>query len=157
MGASDQRRREGGRAALYEKSVELLLDRWNQVRHGQKVSDGLGMPVAKIREALERLAFRVHKTRGVESEGEVPAITRGELWSELDAVRREADLRSIPIDEGGIMEFLHTRAGILLGESDEVYRFPHRSFQEYLAACHLTRDAEFPKLLKAELDSEPEL
>ncbi|MCP4655392.1 MAG: NACHT domain-containing protein, partial [bacterium] len=147
----------GGRAPLYEKSVELLLDRWNQVRHGQKVSDCLGMPVAKIREALERLAFRVHKVRGAEAEGEVPAITRGELWSELDAVRREEDLRSIPIDEGGIMEYLHTRSGILLGESAEVYRFPHRSFQEYLAACHLTRDAGFPKQLKAEVEAQPEL
>ncbi|MCP4657552.1 MAG: NACHT domain-containing protein, partial [bacterium] len=41
----------GGRAALYRRSVALLLDRWNEVSHGQNVSDRLGMPVAKIREA----------------------------------------------------------------------------------------------------------
>ncbi|MCP4657203.1 MAG: formylglycine-generating enzyme family protein, partial [bacterium] len=46
---------------------------------------------------------------------------------------------------------------ILLGESAEVYRFPHRSFQEYLAACHLTRDVAFPELLKAEVEAQPEL
>jgi hypothetical protein len=115
------------------------------------------MPVTKIREALERLAFQVHKARGGAAQDKAPDITREELWAALDAVRREADLGSIRIDEGGIMEYLHTRSGILLGESAELYRFPHRSFQEYLAACHLVRDAEFPKQLQTELAAEPEL
>lgn len=146
--ASTGGRFRGGRAGIYEASVELLLDRWNEVRdvpEGGRVSERLGMTVEEIRCALERLAFNVHRERGGDSD-QPAEITDAELWKALDRERS----RERVVDERRVMDYLHQRSGILLGESPSVYRFPHRSYQEYLAAGHLIRN-DFPQLLETVL------
>ncbi len=146
----------GGRAGLYERSVELLLDRWNRVRGvlgGEALAEHLGMTVGEMRRALEKLAYEVHRDRGAEDGG--PAgISRTELWRALDDGRRPPS--ECRVDEGRVMDYLHQRSGILLAESPSLYRFPHRSYQEYLAACHLTR-TRFPGLLLAAAKADPGL
>ena len=148
--ASGGGRLRGGRAGLYEGSVELLLDRWNQTQ-GKSAADGLGMDVDAIRRALERLAFDVHREHGVE--GEVAAeITDTELWRALGRERSQEGL----VDERRVIGYLHERSGILLGESPTRFRFPHRSYQEYLAACHLIHRG-FPKRLREVVEDDPVL
>ncbi len=146
----------GGRAELYERSVELLLDRWNEVRDvlaGESLAEHLGMSVEQVRQALEGLAYDVHRERARES-ADSAEIAATELWAALDAKRpRPLGCR---VDERRVMDYLHQRSGILTGESESVYRFPHRSFQEYLAASYLTR-ADFPDLLCREVKAEPAL
>ena len=149
--ASAGGRLRGGRAGLYERSVELLLDRWNQLREvdAQSIVDLLGMDVEQIRQALERLAYEVHRDRGAE---EATEIKDAELWKALDRERSRDRL----VDERRVMDYLHQRSGILLAESPELYRFPHRSYQEFMAAGHLAR-TRFPDLLLAEIQADPVL
>ena len=54
--ASSGGRLPGGRAGLYERSVELLLDRWNELRGvlgGRSVAEHLGMTSRQLRRTLE--------------------------------------------------------------------------------------------------------
>ncbi len=155
--ASSGGRLPGGRAGLYEQSVELLLDRWNElrdVRGGETVSEHLGMTPRAIRHALENLAYTVHDDRGGASGKEASEITAEEVWNALDAARpRPLENR---VDERQVMDYLHQRSGILVAESPSRYRFPHRSYQEYMAACHLVR-TQFPPLLHAKVKADPAL
>jgi formylglycine-generating enzyme required for sulfatase activity len=153
--ASAGGRLRGGRAGLYERSVELLLDRWNQLRdvgEDRTIAEVLGMDLEQIRQALEDLAYEVHRLRGRASRSEPADVTDAELWKALDRERS----RDRVVDERRVMDYLHQRSGILLAESPSLFRFPHRSYQEYLAACHLTR-ANFPDLLLSEVKADPAL
>ncbi len=147
----------GGRAGLYERSVELLLDRWNEVRGvlaDASLSEHLGMSVQHMRQALEGLAYEVHRDRAEAGSTETAEIAAMELFQALDARRRRPLARVV--DERRVMDYLHQRSGILTAESEQIYRFPHRSFQEYLAACHLVRTG-FPQLLATEVKANPAL
>ncbi len=153
--ASAGGRLRGGRAGIYEQSVELLLDRWNEIRdveEGYSVGELLGMHVEQLRQALERLAYEVHRERGVGEGGTAAEISDGELLRALGRERSREDW----VDERRVVDYLHQRSGILFGESPTVYRFPHRSYQEYLAACYLTRK-RFPDLLLEDVRSDPAL
>ena len=147
----------GGRANLYEESVTLLLDSWNEIRDvldSKSLYEHLGMSPMQLRQALEELAFEVHRGRGLASDIEAGEITAFELWQVLDDIRpRPLENR---VDERRVMDYLHQRSGILVSEGPSQYRFPHRSLQEYLAACHLVR-TRFPKLLLDEVKSDPTL
>ncbi len=131
------------RADLYEESVKLLLSRWQRGREvrnekGQpdwepSIGKALGLGEEKIRAALEKLAYQTHLRQAGEQQrdGDSADIPRGEVLDVFCAMLPEdfnADL---------LVKYLETRSGLLMGRRENVYAFPHRSFQEYLAACHL--------------------
>ncbi|HVS17496.1 MAG TPA: hypothetical protein VMT18_02765, partial [Planctomycetota bacterium] len=150
--ASLHARRGGGlparREELYHESVPLLLERWEAQRtvvgpDGAAVVIQPSLAAAlkagqdEIRRVIAGLAYEAHAAQPRQA---TPADIAGErIEAALLSIRRSPDVRPLRV-----LEYLRDRAGILLPRGEDVYTFPHRSIQEYLAACHLTASEDFP-------------
>lgn len=149
------------RAALYEETVKLLLGRWQRAREvrgpeGEPVvepgiSEALKAGEERIRLALERLALGVHARQGSHPNREAEPADIAE--SEILVAFRDL-LGQVAPDV--LLHYLQDRAGLLLSPREGVYAFPHRSFQEYLAACHLSNQPEFALELRKRVEQDPE-
>lgn len=137
-----------GRAELYEEAVRLLLVNWQRAEKkevdGVEIDEGglsriLNLDEEIIREALERLAFDTHSRQRSEKETHnLPAdILRKDL--------RDVFTDYLPeyVNPQVLIDFLERRSGLLITRDEGVYTFPHRSFQEFLAACHLLRQEDY--------------
>ena len=139
---SNRGRLPDDRVQLYEETVDLLLQRWNKdVGADRALLDALAIPsltLSHLRSVLEVLAFQVHEANAGESG--VAEIGEDQL------VRAFRPLLGGSKDKADhVVEFIERRAGLLLGhgekDGERRFTFPHRTFQEFLAACHLsTRD-----------------
>ena len=124
------------RVKLYKLAVDLLLRRWQQehaglpdVLHTFLTSD------EKVRPAMERLAYEAHKAKGTDQAADLDRHQAIKLLSDplyLGHEGRAADF----------LDYVDLRSGLLVGrggtrERPLVYSFPHRTFQEYLAGCHI--------------------
>ncbi|MBN1137953.1 MAG: SUMF1/EgtB/PvdO family nonheme iron enzyme [Anaerolineae bacterium] len=145
------------RAELYEETVKLLLSRWQRAR---ETMDEAGQPVIEpgiaralqveesvVRAALHRLAYDVHARQRAdagrtESDAGPADIGIGEVLAAF------APLLPDGFDSRQLLGYLETRAGLLIGRAPGVYAFPHRSFQEYLAACFLAEGIDFARALR---------
>ena len=142
---------------LYHDAVDLLLDQWE----GPKVVlDAEGQPAVRqpslaqwmavdrsvMRSELNRLAFEAHRDQP-DLVGTAD-IAQEKLVCGLMNVSRNPE-----VNPNQLIEYIRDRAGLLAERGNKVYAFPHRTFQEYLAACHLT-DVDFPdevaRLLKVD-------
>jgi predicted NACHT family NTPase len=146
------------REELYADAVELLLDQWER----QKVQprpDGIYDIVERnpaewlqvdhkaMRQMLDRLAFEVQRDQP--NLVGTADIAQDILGSQLMRLNLNPDARP-----ARLLEYLRDRAGVLEPRGVGVYAFPHRTFQEYLAACYLT-DVGFPDELADLLRVEP--
>ncbi|MEA3274248.1 MAG: SUMF1/EgtB/PvdO family nonheme iron enzyme, partial [Pseudomonadota bacterium] len=146
------------RETLYDKAVEMLLNKWESMKvrvreDGSKeiepsLAEWLNASRDDIRKQLNRLAFEAHHdqpqltgTADIQQEKLVSAL--------LNASASCKDVKVLRLEE-----YLRDRAGILAAHGIAMYQFPHRSFQEYLAACHLTDD-DFPDKLAELARSDP--
>jgi formylglycine-generating enzyme required for sulfatase activity/class 3 adenylate cyclase/energy-coupling factor transporter ATP-binding protein EcfA2 len=154
--ASLHRWRQGGnlperRYALYEESVQLLIDLWQREKTlfdqegrpiGTKEYDvftELGIRQDRLREALNLLAFEAHRDQPVLTG--THDITARQLAGALFEV---SDDKGKAQGQPRIIRYITDRAGLLIERAQEkVYTFAHRTFQEYLAACHLA-GPDFP-------------
>ncbi len=128
------------RVKLYSLAVEVLMERWQSHR-------GLALPAVlvdllndrlRLRKVLERLAYEAHCQRGQEE----PDLPRGQL---LIILEEQEYLDDVAVARD-FLDYVDYRAGLLVGRGGEgtaghpqYYAFPHRTFQEYLAGCHLLR------------------
>jgi formylglycine-generating enzyme required for sulfatase activity len=136
------------RVQLYEETVDLLLQRWNHsVGAEQNLLAELQVPNLKLsdfKSVLESLAFQVHAAN-VGKEG-VADISEGQLIRAFEPLLLGSKDKATRA-----MEFIERRAGLLVGQGgrpgDEERRFtfPHRTFQEFLAARHLSTRTNFPQ------------
>ncbi len=142
------------RAHLYDLAVELLLEHWDNrtidTEQGPVVERGglvarLGFPTETLRAVLADVALAAHERQGSSGVGDADAadITWGELLKKL----REP-LKGDLNDADATIDYLQQRAGLLEARDNDTYAFPHRTFQEYLAAEHLCKDAEFVEMLR---------
>jgi len=140
------------REELYNDAVELLLDWWESqkvfLQKGSKVtqedlslSELLNIDKDRLRQVLSALAFDAH-ARQPELAGTAD-IAEQDLVSGLMRVSQIRDLTPVKLPVK-LVDYLSNRAGLLVPRGVGVYTFPHRTFQEYLAACHLTDQDDYP-------------
>jgi formylglycine-generating enzyme required for sulfatase activity len=149
------------RADLYEETVKLLLSRWPRAwevksRDGETMVEPgtarvLAVDESRVREALHRLACQVHERQKESAGGEIiPAdISEGEVLAAFAGFLPE------DVNPSVLLRYLETRAGLLVGRAPGIYAFPHRSFQEYLAACHLADGPDFAAELRRRVWQDP--
>jgi formylglycine-generating enzyme required for sulfatase activity len=134
---------------LYEECVTLLLERWEPVRTLNHLKLGLleelglaesGKNLDDMRSILHRLAFDAHIRPPNFADGR-SIIRNMEVEDVLRKTFKNWQCQDI---EGKISKFLRVlreNAALLHEVDDESYVFPHMTFQEFLAACHLADTA----------------
>lgn len=135
------------RVLLYEETVDMLLWHWEQIKNEgeaeipklRQLLQKAGRNDMDLKRALWRLAFTAHSDGGA-NEGEILADI-GELH--LEKTLAELHPQKSRDWAQDMVEALKFRAGLLLEREREVFTFPHRSLQEYLAGAHLSTQADF--------------
>ena len=132
------------REKLYALSVDMLLEQWEGLK-ARKDADGkwiveepslsewLGASREAIRKELDKLAYLAH-LKQPDLTGTADIRQEDVILALAAASRNQVDTRIHRLEE-----YLRDRAGLLNSHGEGLYQFPHRSFQEYLAACHLAR------------------
>jgi formylglycine-generating enzyme required for sulfatase activity len=133
------------RAGLYQACVEALLLRWQLHIEGEggdnKLPDALralGTTEQDLQRLLWEIAWVAHsKAADRTRSADIPR------WEVLEIA--ETYFGSLGKGEQ-FLAYTEQRAHLLVGHGgrrERVYRFPHRTFQEYLAACHLAAQRRF--------------
>ena len=148
------------REELYRQSVAMLLDEWEGLKlqrdaSGQPIgveqpslNEWLNASRENIRRELDKLAYEAHLQQPTLVG--TADIRQGDLIVALLAASRDRREVSPLLLE----DHLRDRTGLLTGHGEGLYQFPHRSFQEYLAACHLAR-FKFPDELSGLARADP--
>lgn len=127
------------RVKLYDLAVNNMLQRWEKDRDTEEsrpIRSVLEDEV-RLREVLEHIAHFVHETESGQENRE--GMNRYALLQELEHPKLLGALA------GPFLNYVDQRAGLLTGEGGgeggipQTYRFPHRTFQEYLAGCHMVK------------------
>jgi formylglycine-generating enzyme required for sulfatase activity len=131
------------RSQVYEHVVELLLWKWREKPMGRQ--DGpeslrdlltqVGRQDVDLRRVLHEVAYNAHA--GAEASGktsgaaDIPEHTLRDAFVTL--TRDGSDYTWAD----KVMHVVKLRAGLLIPGAGGCLTYPHRTFQEYLAACHV--------------------
>lgn len=147
------------RVLLYEETVDMLLWHWEQIKsEGESAKTGLrqllheaGRSDVDLKRALWRLAFDAHGEGGANKGEALADIGELSLQKTLAALHSQNSLDWAR----QMVEALKLRAGLLREREREVYTFPHRTFQEYLAGAHLSTQEKFAQHAAKLIDEKP--
>jgi formylglycine-generating enzyme required for sulfatase activity/energy-coupling factor transporter ATP-binding protein EcfA2 len=121
------------RVELYQWTVDLLMRRWDARVSGEKgLLETLNLPGLKMNNleaGLYEVAFHVHSRQGNEGAADITEETllkvlKSYLGGSWDIAEK-------------FVNYVRERTGLLIRHKPGAYRFPHRTFQEYMAASHL--------------------
>ncbi|MCB0083322.1 MAG: NACHT domain-containing protein, partial [Caldilineaceae bacterium] len=150
------------RVELYSLAVDVLVKRWQQ---GKEQIDNLSLELEnllgdknRLRQILELLAYEAHRTQAAARRGAVQDAEAEEAGGQ-QPLRRGNLLELLENQFDGdnhlandFLDYIDHRAGLLVGHGGatgqdggqsatnlkpQTYSFPHRTFQEYLAGCHM--------------------
>ena len=147
----------GEQVTLYRKSVDLLLHQWRRDAAGRvALGEHLELPQwsdRQLHHLLDRLAYVAHE-RGVSGDGEQGTdLPRQTL---LDTAAHFFAAYDPDRDHERAQKFLNyitaQSNGIIQRYDQQIYRFPHRTFQEYLAGRRLISDEGWPNDLPEFVD-----
>lgn len=151
------------REELYANAVDMLMLKWQQMKvvehsDGRKetepsLEEWLNVGRDALRRAVNRLAFEAHRDQPRDRQN--PHATADIAQDKLVGALLRASARPEEVKPALLEHYLRDRAGLLTAHGVAMYQFPHRSFQEYLAACHLT-DNDFPNQIAGLARSEPD-
>jgi formylglycine-generating enzyme required for sulfatase activity len=140
------------RTLLYEHVVDLLLWRWEAINKLQqpdgrettwrRLLQAAELTDMDMKQALWKLAYQVHSQHQVQEDEEAEAtadIAESQLLATLRELHPE---RSLDWAET-MVQIMKVRAGLLVEGLPQVYSFPHRTFQEYLAGSYLSSLPDF--------------
>lgn len=148
------------RGTLYRDSILLLLERWTASKLGLKsLRELLGAATPEdLYDRLAALAYEVHNRYG--DQRGAPEIPNMLLSHTLFKLAQQ----KAGVDPMGLFAYLSENAGVLVspGQNAEqdVFRFAHRTFQEYLAASHLTalcQKADSFNIVREHIESKPQI
>ena len=146
------------RAALYEEFVRKLLWEWERTKlDDQGQPTGLeillhqaGVSTVSLERALNKLAYTVH---GAEGQRSVVDIRRATIREALEEIHTGDDATKAAWAVG-VLKLMDDRSGLIYAvEQNRLYRFSHRTFQEYLAARWLAT-GDFVDNFRQKLDQE---
>jgi formylglycine-generating enzyme required for sulfatase activity len=153
------------RARLYDRLVGLLLLQWDKVRFGK---DKLAVPLHALRDeadcreeefvdGLAWLAWQVHDPKRGSQPGQPADISELELRDALERLhpsqdKTEAGRRKKADWALRVVAVFRQRGALLREEGRGVFRFPHRSYQEFLAGRHLAQQDDFAKKAASYVD-----
>ncbi|HIP71716.1 MAG TPA: hypothetical protein EYH05_10015, partial [Anaerolineae bacterium] len=141
--------RPENRADLYDQAVNLLLSHWEnrlvrQADGSQQVEPGLiarlNLRREEVRSVLQAIAFAAHERQEGQQnrDNQAADISRDELWEGLLPLVGSYDRAK------EVTDYIQQRSGLLQAREGFTYAFPHRTFQEFLAAAHVWSLPEDP-------------
>ncbi len=146
------------RALLYYECIDILLLRWRQSRGEHDLLTRLGVSQFRSSDLLAlmaRLGFAAHERaeRSAEEVNRPADLSESEVMRLLaDGFAQYDDRRKYHLAEM-VLHALMQGNGLLLKRGPDVYAFPHRTFQEFLAGYHLLRQ---PNALRLCLERSPQ-
>ena len=144
------------RVRLYALAVDVLLQRWHKGKVGGEDSElsprlrELLRDDHKLREVMEALAYEAHRQERLAGALSKSSADLTRLQT-LDLLERLLGDMPVATD---FLTYADRRTGLFVGrggadERSELYTFPHRTFQEYLAGCYIMRQKYPDKEVRA--------
>lgn len=135
------------RALLYEETVDILLWRWEQVKTGGQAATPRLRHLLQQAERTELDLKKVLWELAYEAHAQGSAGAEPDRLADIGELRLQKALAGLKDEDFNwarqIIETMKLRAGLLVERAPEVFNFPHRTFQEFMAGAWLASQGNF--------------